>query len=399
MSGLRLRHIAAVNPPIPCWDSIPDDEMLTFVPLEAVWPGRVDYSRQKPKSEVASGYTRFAEGDVIVPKITPTFEADRSTVVAGMPTRIGTGTTELHVIRPSAAVDARYVNYLVSSRMFLHGGEAEMIGVAGQKRVPDAWLRNCPVPVGSVGEQRAIADFLDQETARIDALVAAKRRMIELLWEQWQACLNDQIGTRSGLKLKHLLSAPLAYGVLVPRHDPDGVPMLRIMDLRSGEVDLATVSRIPQALSQEFRRTIVRAGDLIVSVVGTLGRAFEVTPVLQGANLNRPLARVQLLSDVSRQLLRWWFESEGFLDQAHLATAGDSAQPTLGLGDLKNFAINLPLDRAQWLAIEERLNRAWGKLDAMRSVLTRQIELLVEHRQALITAAVTGHLEIPGVAA
>ncbi|MBK8331963.1 MAG: hypothetical protein IPL07_06160 [Acidimicrobiaceae bacterium] len=102
---------------------------------------------------------------------------------------------------------------------------------------------------------------------------------------------------------------------------------------------------------------------------------------------------------MSRQLLRWWFESEGFLDQAHLATAGDSAQPTLGLGDLKNFAINLPLDRAQWLAIEERLNRAWGKLDAMRSVLTRQIELLVEHRQALITAAVTGHLEIPGVAA
>ena len=114
----------------------------------------MDYSRLRPKAKVASGYTRFCEGDVIVPKITPTFQADRSTLIRGMPTAVGTGTTELHVIRPSSMVEPRYLDYLMSSRPFLLGGESWMIGVAGQKRVPDQWIRDFPILVTDPVKQR-----------------------------------------------------------------------------------------------------------------------------------------------------------------------------------------------------------------------------------------------------
>jgi type I restriction enzyme S subunit len=101
----------------------------------------LDIARLCPKSEVATGYTRFLEGDVLIPKITPTFEADRSVIAVGLKDGVGAGTTELHIIRPGTETDRRYIKYLVSSRSFLLGGEAEMFGVAGQKGATD-------VPVG-----------------------------------------------------------------------------------------------------------------------------------------------------------------------------------------------------------------------------------------------------------
>ena len=186
MTGIRLRHLAEVNPSVSEFERLAPEAELTFLPLEAVWPGtRLDVTRTRPKDAVASGYTRFREGDVLVPKITPTFEADRSTIARGLLHGVGCGTTELHVVRPSASLEPRYVDYLLSSRQFLLGGEAEMIGVAGQKRVPESWLRDFPIPITDRRAQCAIADFLDRETARIDALIEKKQRMIELLEEKF----------------------------------------------------------------------------------------------------------------------------------------------------------------------------------------------------------------------
>lgn len=183
MTTLRLRHVAQINPPTREFDAAPENDVVTFIPLEAVWRNSLDVSRTRLKVEVEQGYTRFREGDLLVPKITPTFEADRSTFATGLRGGFGTGTTELHVIRCGPLVEPRYVGYLVSSAGFIQGGEAEMIGVAGQKRVPDSWLRNYPIPIADRGCQLGVADFLDSGTARIDALIARKHRLIDLLDE------------------------------------------------------------------------------------------------------------------------------------------------------------------------------------------------------------------------
>lgn len=256
------------------------------------------------------------------------------------------------------------------------------------------------IPVPSLADQTRIADHLDAETTRIDALIAKKREMIQLLDERWHRFLADVLASGQGLRFKHLLDAPLAYGVLVPDHaGSDGVPMLRIMDLAKGQPEPDSLARISPELSAEYRRTIVRAGDLVVSVVGTLGRSIEITAMLDGCNLNRPLARVQLQEDVPRSLVRYWFESIPFRTQALAATSGDSAQPTLGLGDLKNFVVGFPPDRQEWASLTSALESHRTRVYGVTERLTRQIELLIEHRRALITAAVTGGVSVPGVAA
>ncbi len=84
--------------------------------------------------------------------------------------------------------------------------------------------------------------------------------------------------------------------------------------------------------------------------------------------------------------------------QARLATSGDSAQPTLGLGDMKNFMIGLPMDSSCWPSIAERMLQRLNPIERAAAKLDHQELLLLEHRQALITLAMTGELEIPGLA-
>lgn len=189
-SFVRIRHLATVNPPIPQWNMIPDETPLTFVPLESVWPRKVNFNQTRTKDQVSVGYTRFMEGDVIVPKITPTFEAGRCTWVSGSPTTVLVGTTELHVIRPSGELNPRFLEYLLSSVSSIQEGTSEMVGVAGQKRVPDEWIRNFRVPLIGLSEQEKIADDLDFETNHINDLVEKCERQSDLFSELKRALIT-----------------------------------------------------------------------------------------------------------------------------------------------------------------------------------------------------------------
>lgn len=405
MSGLRLRHVALVNPPVSEWDAIPDEELLTFVPLEAVWPDRPDFTRLRTKAEVSTGYTRFKEGDVIVPKITPTFEADRSLVVAGLPTHIGAGTTELHVIRPSRLIDAGYVNYLVSTRTFLHGGEAEMIGVAGQKRVPDAWLRDCPVPITSIVQQRAIADFLDREAARIDALISAKRRMLELLETRFRTeCGALTSYAHDGSPWPTVSLRWSMKRIVDGTHGTyervaDGMPLLSAKNLEGGRVKTGENESL---ISEADYRSIIGSrrfavGDVLLGVIGgSIGNTAVLYPDDPLA-FQRSVAALSPGPTYSSGFLYYVCRSSAFQEQLVLGS-NESAQAGIYLDALAAVMVPCPPLEAQE-NVGMRLAASEDRLRRTSSALTRQIELLVEHRQALITAAVTGELAIPGVAA
>ena len=200
--GVRLRYIATINPPTPEFVLLASHAEIPFIPLEAVCFGnRLDVSRRRPKFAVETGYTRFREQDILVPKITPTFQANRTVIAEGLEGGIAAGTTELHVVRVKPDADRRYVRYLLSSKSFLDEGEASMIGVAGQKRVPDEYLRNLIVPVVEIDQQRAIADYLDAETTHIDALIARYTRTADLLAEYRKALITSIVTGETAVPL------------------------------------------------------------------------------------------------------------------------------------------------------------------------------------------------------
>ena len=162
-----------------------DAKKVTFLPMENIGDqGEIDRSIIRDIDDVRGGYTQFFDGDVLVAKITPCFENGKGALVNGTLSGVGYGTTELHVLAPGDEIDGRFLYYVTVGRTFRGLGEAAMYGAAGQKRVPEEFIRNYPVPAPPYARQRAIADYLDRETAQIDELAAKTHDTIALLRER-----------------------------------------------------------------------------------------------------------------------------------------------------------------------------------------------------------------------
>ncbi|MCY2983549.1 MAG: hypothetical protein NTY15_07910 [Planctomycetota bacterium] len=154
----------------------------------------MNLAKEKPIAEVETGYTYFRNGDVTVAKITPCFENGKGALMCGLTHGIGFGTTELIVVRPKPhEVIGTYLHYLFISTEFRSLGESHMYGAGGQKRVPDAFVRNFATAFPPITVQNLIATFLDRETSKIDALVGEQRRLIELLKEKRQAVISHAV--------------------------------------------------------------------------------------------------------------------------------------------------------------------------------------------------------------
>ena len=167
-----------------------DAKEATFLPMESIGEhGDLDCSATRYVDDVRNSYTQFFDGDVLVAKITPCFENGKGAIVNGTLNGIGFGTTELHVLTPTSEIDARYLYYTTISDRFRKLGEAAMFGAAGQKRVPENFVRNYRIPVPPLAEQRTIVDQLDVETTRIDALMERARGAIALVNERRAALI------------------------------------------------------------------------------------------------------------------------------------------------------------------------------------------------------------------
>jgi type I restriction enzyme S subunit len=188
----RVRMVAQVNLESRGFGGrLQADDLVTFLPLEAVWPGdRLDTSRVRCWRDVGSGFTRFVEGDVLVPKITPTFEAGRAVVARGLVGGIGVGSTELHVLRPGREIDADFLAYVANTTPFLEGGRASMFGVAGQQRVTDGFVRDFRFALPSLSEQKRLASELRCRVLEAAEMRDLQRRRLALILERRDALIT-----------------------------------------------------------------------------------------------------------------------------------------------------------------------------------------------------------------
>jgi type I restriction enzyme S subunit len=187
----RGRFVMLVNPPAPRLRYLNPEEEVSFIPMEAVGVlGGLNLEQTRVIEDVTGGYTEFQDGDVIVAKITPCFENGKAALASGLANGAAYGTTELHVLRANINLDRRFLFYVAISDIFLKLGESEMYGAGGQKRVPPEFPKDFRMTVPPLAEQEAIADYLDAEMARLDALVSKVKDVVERLQEYRTALIT-----------------------------------------------------------------------------------------------------------------------------------------------------------------------------------------------------------------
>lgn len=170
-SWSQIAEIGVLSPR----NDAPDALEASFVPMPLIAAeyGVANKHEVRAWGEIKKGYTHFGEGDVGLAKITPCFENGKSTVFRNLTGGIGSGTTELHVVRPLLVV-ADYILLFWKSPHFIETGMPKMTGTAGQKRVPTDYFANSPFPLPPLAEQHRIVAKVDELMALCDELEAAR---------------------------------------------------------------------------------------------------------------------------------------------------------------------------------------------------------------------------------
>lgn len=369
----------------------------TFLAMEAIGEqGSIDTSVVRSVEDVRSGYTMFFEGDVVVAKITPCFENGKGARILGTLNGVGFGTTELHVLSPSDQLDGRYLYYLTVSRPFRQLGEAEMTGAAGQKRVPEDFVRDFRVPILDIARQRAIADFLDAETARIDALIAAKENLLTILAEKRRALITQAV-TRGLDPSAPMRDSGIPWLGEIPAHW-EVVPLRWFARIGSGDfIQSSEVAAEPDEV-----RTIPVVGGNGVNgftsvanvssetvVIGRVGALCGNVHLVEGAAwVTDNALRLRDIRCFMARYLRL------VLLEADLnAMASRTAQPLITGTQVMDLRLPLPpsLEQSQIVA---KLDEGSAAIERLHMATSITLKLLRERREAVIAAAVTGQLDV-----
>jgi len=396
----RLRFVADLNPSKGEIATKEKTDEVSFIPMEAIDDnGNLTLDRLRKISDVETGYTYFQDGDVTIAKITPCFENGKGAVMRSLHGGIGFGTTELIVVRPKQhEASSEYLDWLFRSAPFRQLGEGEMYGAGGQKRVPDSFVRNFEIAFPPLPEQTTIAAFLDRETGKIDALVEEQKRLIELLQEKRQAVISHAV--TKGLDPKVLMK-PSGVEWLgdVPEHWE--VKRLRFLCLvETGSRD--TAHAVDEGAFPFFVRsqTVERIDGYSqdCEAVLTAGDGVGVGKVFHYINGKFDFHQRVYMFHKFKELDGRFFFHFLRVNFARVALEGGakSTVDSLRMPLILNFILTVPpsAEQLKIIAFVEALEASFNQLI---SEAQSAITLLQERRSALISAAVTGKIDVRGL--
>ncbi len=411
----RLKHLATVN------DEALPETTEPGMEIGYVDIGNVDSIRGITDTEVmpfedAPSRARrvVRHGDVIVSTVRTYLRAIAQIETPDANLVVSTG---FAVIRPRQ-MEHRYLAYAVNAPHFVERVVANSVGVS-YPAINASELVCLDIAIPPLPEQRAIVDFLDRETARIDALVAKKERLIDLLQEKRAAVishtvtrgLDPNVPTKdSGVdwlgkipahwEVKRLkrLATKIGSGKTpsggAERYVSDGIMLLRSQNVHFRGLQLSDVAFINSTSDNEMAGTRVREGDVLLNITGaSLGRCCVARLRYLRANVNQHVCIIRLdgvRSDSS--FLARAVESQSLQDQIFNYENGVS-RDALNFEQIGTLVLPAPMIKEQ-RAIAAFLDRETAKLDALVIKVREAIDRLKELRQALISAAVTGKIDV-----
>jgi len=324
------------------------------------------------------------------------------------------------VLRPTQPVFAGFWGYLLKSSGYIESLQTMTDGIRDGKTISYQQFGQIGLPVPSLPEQAAVAAFLDHETAKIDALIAEQQRLIELLQEKRQAVISHAVTKGlnpdapmkdSGIewlgavpehwgtsRLKHATAKIVDCPHETPTYCDDGdYLVIRTPDLDDGRLLTAGMNRVDHAeYTDRTRRETLQAGDIVYSREGGRWGHAATVPASDRFCLGQRMMQFRSREDWDAGYLMWHLTSRHVYAQGEIDTAG-AASPHVNVGTISNYRIaSPPLDEQSHIA-RVLSSRAIG-YDDLTNQAQNAVALLQERRSALISAAVTGQIDVRGLA-
>ncbi|MDQ7778080.1 MAG: restriction endonuclease subunit S [Planctomycetota bacterium] len=319
----------------------------------------------------------------------------------------------------SDCMDGRYLFRAFSARGINDQFRVEATGIT-RYGLSKYGLDNALFLVPPLTEQRAIAAFLDRETARIDGLIGKKERQIELLQEKRAALISHAVikGLDPNAKMKdsgvewlgripaHWEVAPLyaryivQLGKMLDAKRITGehlLPYLRNIDVQWNVVNAENLDEMDFHPDERNRYTL-KEGDLLICEGGEVGRTAIWRGELPVCGFQKAIHRVRPRTD--RDLPRYFYYvmRAAAWSGIFIAHGNPNTIAHLTAEKLRVYRFAFP-PRIEQDAIAEYLNQEASRIDALAAKVRESIATLREYRTALISAAVTGKIDVRGEAA
>lgn len=304
-------------------------------------------------------------------------------------------------VRPLIEYDQRYVARYVEALELRH-----LATRAAQPGLNSRMVREQAIALPDLATQKAIADFLDRETARVDQLIEKKQRFLSLADERWNSFLDRMIfGGQRDLdalpdgwrktRLKYLTdpARPIMYGIVLPGPNMDEGPLIvKGGDVKPGRLHPGRLCRTTREIEASYKRSRLRAGDLVISIRGGIGDIEIVPSEIEGANLTQDAARIAPRAGLCNEWLRYSLLAPTVFFPLEAKAMG-AAVKGINIFDLKRVFVPTP-PQGEQRKISARLLEQERRLENLKSKVGQHADRLREYRAALITAAVTGQIDV-----
>ncbi len=320
--------------------------------------------------------------------------------------------------------DSRYWNYLHNYLYSIRVNTRSIKQTTGIQNLDSYSYLSEYVGIPPLAEQTAIAAYLDRKTAQIDTLIDRKRRLIDLLQEERTAAISHAVTKGlnpnaplkdSGVvwigavpeswevkRLKFICDTTKGYAFKTTVFKTEGFPVVKASNIKNG-----TIINVSEFISEDdaiaYSKVELRYGDLVISTVGStpdvtnsaVGQIALVPKEFDGSYLNQNTVRFELKenTNVNFGFLFYSIDSYPYRKYLDLHAHGTANQASLNIRDMLFYSIPIPPIEEQ-TTIAAYLDRKTAQIDQTIDRTQRQIELLQEYRTALISAAVTGKIDV-----
>jgi type I restriction enzyme S subunit len=320
---------------------------------------------------------------------------------------------------PSSKVLTRFLCYLLiaaGDELYARGQGTTFMEVSGGN------FSAMVAPLPPLDEQQVIADYLDAETGRIDLLIEKQQQLIEKLRERRRTVVADavEMGIDGDTKLHDsvptwIRAAPASWelmplkrlaevqtGVTLGGARPNNaidVPYLRVANVQTGGLDLGEIKTVPIE-PQDVARYLLRIGDVLMTEGGDidkLGRGCIWSGEVEGAIHQNHVFAVRCGFRLLNRFLVYVMESPVGRVYFEITAKRSTNLASTNSTTLRNFTFAVPPPDEQQ-RIADHLDEQTAKIDALILKTRRFIELAKERRAALVTAAVTGQIDVRAVA-
>lgn len=308
----------------------------------------------------------------------------------------------------------KFLNYYTLTDEFINQVDSSTYG-SKMPRASWDFISLMGVPVPLCNESEVIANFLDHETARIDTLIEKQQQLIKLLKEKRQAVISHAVtkglnpdapmrdsGVEwSGVVPEHWVCSSMKhYGRVIDcKHITaeffdDGIPLASISEVKEWFVNLETA----KFTNEKYYFDLIggdrkpRPGDIIYSRNATVGEAALVAENMPNFAMGQDVCLIRLIEEVLPEYILFVLKSGVVFQQLELAMVGSTFK-RINVDDIRNFLVAFPPYKEQ-LCIVNELKRILGKYDVLVSKAQSKIGLMQERRTALISAAVTGKIDV-----